>query len=72
MAINLKSSVVVALVPSSSELGRDYAVSLNIETATLECQCPGYTYRKHCRHLEDVLAAIEADPKWAAVLSIKS
>jgi len=46
------------LVPSQTQEGLAYLVSVNREGQTI-CECPGFAYRKKCSHVEAVLKWIE-------------
>jgi len=38
----------------SSRGNKEYQVQMNI-SGSMECTCPGYTFRRKCRHIEEVV-----------------
>ena len=47
------------LVPSSSQEFEKYEVTFS-EEAGWKCDCPGYFFRRHCSHIQNVVAIVNS------------
>lgn len=40
---------------------RQYVIAINRGTGQLACSCPGWIHRKHCKHIDALIAAGDSD-----------
>ena len=50
---NIKSNAIYKVMSSKGD--KEYQVQMNT-SGSLECECPGYGFRRRCRHIDQVVA----------------
>ena len=52
---NIKSNKVYKVLSSRGD--KEYLVKIN-SSGSLECECPGYGFRRKCRHISEVIGSL--------------
>ena len=50
---NIKSNAIYKVTSSKGD--KEYQIQMN-SSGSLECECPGYGFRRRCRHIDQVVA----------------